>query len=57
MYGNSKDIVSILKEMEQKDVILKQNENELWEKTNKIKELEIHLEKVQISLKKSKEEF
>lgn len=55
--GTNKDIVNILKDLEQKDQLLRQNEVELWEKTNKIKELEQALEKSQNSLKQSKSEF
>lgn len=43
--------------MEQKDLLLIQNEKELWEKTSRIKELEQIVEKTTSSLKKLKIEF
>lgn len=55
--GSSKDIVNILKDLEQKDQLLKQNETELWDKTNRIKELEQALEKTQQALKQQKIEY
>ena len=57
MAHSNRDIVNILKEMEQKDLLLKQNEIELWEKTSKIKELEQALDKVQSNTKKMKQEY
>lgn len=54
---NGPDIVTLLKELEQKDKLLSQNDIELWEKTSKIKELEQALEKTQQSLTQQKNEF
>lgn len=54
---HNQDIVKVLKELESKDFLLKQNEKELLEKTKIIISLENTVSEVKKNLKKKSEDF